>query len=336
MNSFRTLFVVTSLLASAACLHSSGQSKVSASEAGASFAPGQIYSVQNTTVSPTGQTILAEGTPQEQAPTAGYSTALPTESPLEAGSTKRLTYNSVTTSQPVVAMTFDDGPHATLTPKLLDMLKQRKIHATFYLLGQNAKEYPDIVKRIIAEGHEVGNHSYDHKALNTLSAPGVASQIDRTNEVIQAAAGVLPPTMRPPYGATNASLNRRLNEEFHLPVIMWSVDPQDWKYRNASRVSSHIIANAKPGDIILAHDIHPSTIEAMPEALDALLAKGLKFATVSELLKLDEGPRAVLPVKPANQEMGDSEPAKPSKPSKKKKKGKSQVTVSAIPSHANI
>jgi len=189
--------------------------------------------------------------------------------------------------EPYVAMTFDDGPVPEQTPRLLDMLKERGIKATFYVVGTNAAAHPEILRRMVAEGHEIGNHSWNHPALSKMSAAGVKSQMDKTNAAIVAAVGQPPKTMRPPYGATNASLNRRLNEEFGLKVIMWSVDPLDWKYRNSERVANSIITSAKPGDIILAHDIHASTVNAMPRTLDALLAKGFKFVTVSELLAME-------------------------------------------------
>jgi peptidoglycan/xylan/chitin deacetylase (PgdA/CDA1 family) len=196
-------------------------------------------------------------------------------------------YNNISTSHPVVAMTFDDGPHPELTPKLLDILKERNIRATFYVIGRNVEAYPEIARRIVEEGHEIANHTYSHPALSKIGASRVKRELDRTTEAIRNATGITPQTMRPPYGATNASLNRRIHQEFSMPVIMWSVDPQDWRYRNAKRVSSHIISHAKSGDIILAHDIHASTIAAMPPALDALLAKGFRFLTVTELLEYD-------------------------------------------------
>lgn len=206
----------------------------------------------------------------------------------------RHAYNSVNTRHPVLAITFDDGPHPELTPKLLDLLKARNIRATFYVIGRNVEAYPEIARRIVAEGHEIANHSWSHPALTKLGAAQVAREIQRTTDAIRTATGVTPTTMRPPYGATNASLNRRLNEEFGLRVAMWSVDPQDWKYRNAQRVSNHLSTQAKRGDILLAHDIHASTIAAMPSALDALLAKGFRFVTVSELIELDEAPTSAV------------------------------------------
>lgn len=208
-------------------------------------------------------------------------TATPTPRP------RQHAYNSVDTSRKVVAMTFDDGPSPKLTPKLLDMLKERGIKATFYVVGTNAAEYPEILQRMIAEGHEIGNHSWNHPSLNRMSEAAAKSQLDRTTAAIVKATGIKPATMRPPYGATNAKLNKRFDEEYGMKVIMWSVDPLDWKYRNSDRVQREILSGATPGGIILAHDIHASTVAAMPGTLDALKAKGYEFATVSELLAME-------------------------------------------------
>lgn len=216
----------------------------------------------------------------------------PTPSPSPAKPRKH-SYNSCQVEGKHVAITFDDGPHPTLTPRLLDILRERGVRATFYLVGKNISAYPEIVQRMVAEGHEIGNHSYNHPSFLKLSPAGLAQEVKSTNEALADAVPQKPTTIRPPYGATNASITKRLSEEFGLTVVMWSVDPQDWKYRNASRVSSHIIQNTVPGSIILAHDIHPSTVDAMPPALDALLAKGFQFATVSELIAMDSPKVAV-------------------------------------------
>jgi peptidoglycan/xylan/chitin deacetylase (PgdA/CDA1 family) len=196
------------------------------------------------------------------------------------------TYSQVPGVGRTVALTFDDGPSAKLTPMLLDILKQRGIKATFFLVGQNAAEYPDIVKREIAEGHEVGNHSWSHPQLTKLSADGVTAQIEKTNAAIRAAIGHDPVVMRPPYGATNARLDRRLNDQYGMKVILWDVDPLDWKYHNSARVEREILSQTKPGSIILVHDIHATSVAAMPDTLDALIAKGYKFVTVSELIAM--------------------------------------------------
>lgn len=200
---------------------------------------------------------------------------------------RKHTYTSCNVDGSVVAMTFDDGPHPKLTPRLLDMLKERNIKATFFVIGKCVAEYPDIAKRIVDEGHEIANHSWSHPQLTKLSPAAFDTEISQTNDAIEKATGVRPVTMRPPYGAINAGLTKRLNEEYGLSVILWSVDPLDWKIRKSDHVSSHIIKNTAPGAIILAHDIHASTVDAMPAALDTLQSKGYKFATVSELIALD-------------------------------------------------
>ena len=183
-------------------------------------------------------------------------------------------------------MTFDDGPHETLTPKLLDLLAQKKIKATFFVLGENAQRHPEILKRAVAEGHEIGNHSWSHPHLAKLPDEAVRSQLQRTDDVISQAIGVHPKIMRPPYGELTPKQRQWVNSEFGYKVILWDVDPLDWKEPGPSIVAQRIIHDTKPGSIMLSHDIHAQTITAMPETFDALLAKGFKFVTVSELLSL--------------------------------------------------
>ena len=167
------------------------------------------------------------------------------------------------------------------------MLKERGIKVTFFVVGKNVAEYPDIARRMASEGHEIANHSWSHPALTQLGAEGVRKQIENTNEEVFKTTGKRPVLMRPPYGSTNPSLNKRFNEAYRLKVVLWSVDPLDWKYRNSNRVFNSIVQNAHPGAIILAHDIHATTVAAMPETLDTLLGKGYKFVTVSELISME-------------------------------------------------
>lgn len=225
--------------------------------------------------------------------------ATPTATPSPPAAPAKLTYSMVPGVGRTIAMTFDDGPSPKLTPPLLDMLKARGIRATFFVVGQNAAEYPDILRRAAAEGHEIASHSWSHPQLTRLSAAAFAAQIDKTNAAIKAAIGHNPAVMRPPYGATNAALDRRLNREWGLKVILWDVDPLDWKYRNAARVQRTILEQVKPGSIVLAHDIHASTVAAMPGTLDALIARGYKFATVSELIAMEGSQGAASPEAPA-------------------------------------
>ncbi len=211
--------------------------------------------------------------------------------PAPAG-TPKITLSQCHVDGPYVAMTFDDGPHGANTPRLLEMLKQRKIHATFFLVGQCVAEYPDIVKKIVAEGHEIANHSWSHPQLSAMSESAVRDQLQKTHDAIIAACGVTPKIMRPPYGAFTARQRAWAHGEWGYKCILWDVDPLDWKVRNAEHVKNEILKAAVPGSIILSHDIHKTTVDAMPETLDALLAKGFKFVTVSELIAMD---RPVVP-----------------------------------------
>jgi len=186
-------------------------------------------------------------------------------------------------------MTFDDGPHATNTPELLEMAAKRHIKLTFFVLGECVEQNPDVLRREVAEGHEIGNHSWSHPNLAKLSDANVRSQLQRTDDLIENTAGIKPKLMRPPYGELTKRQRILVNHEFGYKVILWDVDPLDWKRPGPSVVASRIIAGARPGSIILSHDIHPPTIEAMPQVFEALLAKGFKFVTVSELLAMDKG-----------------------------------------------
>ena len=225
-----------------------------------------------------------DSTPAMQAPTA-----------VPVTGTKRSSYNTCNVEGPYIALTFDDGPHATLTPKLLDILKEKGIKVTFFVLGECVAANPAVLQRAAAEGHEIGNHSWDHKSFLKGGGSGVASEINQTNAAIENAIGRKPVLVRPPYGATNAAITKRLNEEFGLKVIMWDVDPLDWKVRNSAHVKEEILKSTKQGSIVLSHDIHPTTIDAMAETIDALKEKGFKFVTVSELIAMDRPLPAATP-----------------------------------------
>ncbi len=184
----------------------------------------------------------------------------------------------------LVAMTFDDGPHPQLTPALLDMLKQRRIRATFYVIGRNAARYPDIVKRMVDEGHEIGNHSWSHPFLSRLGTGGVLRELDRTADAVYKAVQRVPTTLRPPYGAFTDRQADMVAKDRDMPTILWSVDPEDWRRPGSSVVASRIVNRSEPGAIILTHDIHAPTVRAMPSALDGLSERGFEFATVSMIL----------------------------------------------------
>jgi len=228
--------------------------------------------------------------------------ALPATAVNEPGRPK-ITFSQCHVEGPYLALTFDDGPHGTNTPRLLDMLKQRKVKATFFVVGQCVAEYPEIAKRIIDEGHEIANHSWSHPQLTKLGEGSVTEQLGKTHDVVRQTTGVTMTLLRPPYGAFTPNQQAWAFRKWGYRCILWDVDPLDWKYRSAAHVKSEILGHAGPGSIVLSHDIHKSTIDAMPETIDALLARGLKFVTVSELLAMDRpkppAPKATPAPKPA-------------------------------------
>lgn len=208
--------------------------------------------------------------------------------------TPPITFNSVHVDGPYIALTFDDGPAATLTPKLLDLLAAHHLKATFFVVGQNAADHPDILKRAVREGHEIANHSWSHPNLGKMSDEAVRRELQKTDDAIAAAIGKRPTLMRPPYGSITARQKNWIHDEFGYRIIIWDVDPLDWKRPGPSVVTSRIVKETKAGSIVLAHDIHPPTIEAMPATFDQLQKKGFKSVTVTELL----GMATPLPPKP--------------------------------------
>jgi peptidoglycan/xylan/chitin deacetylase (PgdA/CDA1 family) len=197
-----------------------------------------------------------------------------------------ITFNSVHVDGPYIAMTFDDGPSATLTPKLLDLLAARHIKATFFVIGENVAEYPEIVARAAREGHEIASHSWSHPNLAKMSDESVRRQLQQTDDAIRNATGKRPTLMRPPYGSITAREKRWIHDQFGYNIILWDVDPYDWKRPGPAVVRARILKETRPGSIVLSHDIHPGTIEAMPSTFDELEAKGFKFVTVSELIRM--------------------------------------------------
>lgn len=231
--------------------------------------------------------------------------SMPTVPPAGA----KLSYSQVNITQKALAMTFDDGPHPSLTPKLLDILKARNIKCTFFVIGKNAQMYPNIIRRMIAEGHEIANHTWNHPALTSRSDDQIRSELKQSENALMAAANYRPHLIRPPYGAINTRIKELMFSEFGYSTIMWSVDPQDWRRPGVSVVTSRLVNGAHPGAIMLAHDIHPPTIQAMPAMFDQLLAKGYQFVTVSQLLNMEKANMPVgMVVRPAVA-LDDKDPA---------------------------
>lgn len=180
----------------------------------------------------------------------------------------------------LVAITFDDGP-SKHTATLLDGLKARGAKATFFCVGYNASAYPKTLKRIVDEGHQLANHTSTHPELPSLSSASIKKEIDNCNKYLAAAAGAQTFYLRPPYGAYNKTVRNVCGS----PIILWSVDTLDWKYRNANTVYNNIINQTKDGSIILLHDLYKTSVEGALRAIDTLQARGYEFVTVKELLR---------------------------------------------------
>lgn len=184
-----------------------------------------------------------------------------------------------------VALTFDDGPHPEVTPRILDTLKQHEAKATFFMLGIQAEYYPSLADRVEEAGHEIGNHTMNHQDLTTLGVSQILEEAQQPNSIIEKATGETPTVLRPPYGALNEDV-KKIASDVGLPIIMWSVDSLDWKSRNAAAVNDVVMSNVAPGSIVLLHDIHSTTADALPQLLTSLKEQGYQMVTVSQLLEL--------------------------------------------------
>ena len=197
-----------------------------------------------------------------------------------------------TVANKTIALTFDDGP-GPYTEKLLDILDKYDAKATFFLIGSKVSARANTLRRMQSRGHQLGNHSWSHPELNKVSAEQLASEIDQTNNAIKQAVGTKPNIIRPPYGA----FNRAVLEQFRqrgMSAVVWSVDTRDWADRNSEIVCSRAVAGARNGAVILMHDIHPTSVNAVPCILDSLKQQGYSFVTVQNLIG-DMTPGAVYP-----------------------------------------
>ena len=187
-----------------------------------------------------------------------------------------------TTGNKVIALTFDDGP-GPYTAHLLDVLDQYGAKATFFLIGSKVSSQANVVRSIHARAHQLGNHSWSHPELPKLPVDQIAGEIDRTNDAIKQATGVTPAILRPPYGAVNGVVLEQLRLR-GMSSILWSVDTRDWADRNSDIVCSRAVAGARPGAVILMHDIHQTSVGAVPCILSALKQQGYSFVTVQGLI----------------------------------------------------
>lgn len=179
----------------------------------------------------------------------------------------------------LVALTFDDGPSKTVTPKILKTLKKHNIKATFFMVGSQVDENPKMAKQVQEAGHEIGNHTYSHPNLKNLTNAQIKNQLSRTTTAIKKATGHNPTLFRPPYG----SVDKRVRAQTKLPVVLWSVDTLDWQHHNSKKILDYVKKETYPGAIILMHDIHMPTADGLEAVITYLQKQGYTFVTVSAL-----------------------------------------------------
>ena len=179
-----------------------------------------------------------------------------------------------------IALTFDDGPHPYYTEQLLDGLKERNVCATFFVTGEHAELYPEIITRMEEEGHLIGNHTYSHMQLKSGSLEAFKEELVKTIEIISGITGEEVLFVRPPYGTWEKSLEAELN----MFPVLWTIDPLDWCSSNADGITRKVLSKAKENSIILMHDSYPSTVTAALRVVDELQKQGYEFVTVDEIL----------------------------------------------------
>ncbi len=178
-----------------------------------------------------------------------------------------------------VAITFDDGPHSEHTPRLLNVLENNKVHATFFMLGLEMDKYKDIIKQVDSHGHEIGLHAYSHTSFKTMSLESTKNELDRTNQILFEVTGKYSNIVRPPYG----SLTDRVINELGYSYILWDIDTNDWRYKNPNDLVDHVINNVEEGSIILFHDIFSTSVDAIEILLPRLYSMGYQVVDVSTL-----------------------------------------------------
>ncbi len=196
------------------------------------------------------------------------------------GMTDVMTGNVTDGDKPKIALTFDDGPHPCYTNQLLDGLKERGVCATFFVMGKNAEENPEVLKRVAREGHLIGNHSYSHAQLNHLSEEERCAELSKTYNLVYELTGQETQFVRPPFGEWNPSYNCNVDM---IPVF-WTIDTRDWTTEDVNLIVSRVVGNTKENDIILMHDYYESSIRAALIIVDRLQEQGYEFVTVNEVL----------------------------------------------------
>ena len=207
----------------------------------------------------------------------------PAEIPVEIlGELDEKTLEDLVEEPKYLALTFDDGPRADTTTRLLDGLLERGASATFFVIGEQIPGNEELLQRMKAEGHQIGNHTYSHVKLLKADMDTVVEEVHKAETLLKEAVGEGSFWLRPPYGLIGEERAKLIK----TPMIYWSVDPQDWKLLNAEKVTEAVLSAVKPGDIILLHDFYSSSVDAALTIIDKLQAEGYDFVTVEELFRI--------------------------------------------------
>ncbi len=186
---------------------------------------------------------------------------------------------------PMIALTFDDGPNGKVTQKIVNILQANDAKATFFMVGNRISGDEDTVRKVYQAGCEIANHSYSHANLTSLNAAGVQQQVQKVQKLVGQIVPEPPKLLRPPYGAYDAGTKKAAG----LPLVLWSIDTLDWQHRNSATTVQKVLSSVKEGDIILMHDLQPSTATACETLIPELKKRGFQLVTVSELLEQRNG-----------------------------------------------
>ena len=200
-------------------------------------------------------------------------------------------YYHVATTEKVIALTFDDGPHPKYTDEILRVLEQEKVRATFFVIGSNVALYPDVTRRVMLAGHEIGNHTYNHPIVRKTAIQQMEEEIQRTDALLRELGYGGNNLFRPPQGLFSEALPALL-EKNNKATILWNIDTRDWAHRSSAEIIDEISQNVCGGDIILFHDYvsgESTTIPAIKKLIPMLKERGYQFVTESELLSLKDG-----------------------------------------------
>lgn len=195
-------------------------------------------------------------------------------------------YRSVQTDTKQIALTFDDGPHPYLTPRILEILKKHGVSATFFMVGENVINYPDAARAVLREGHEIGNHTYSHRHVSSLDSKRLTEEMEKCENALFELCECRPHLFRPPEGAVTKTVEECAREGDYS-LVLWSLDTRDWENKSVEQIVGRVIDNIRPGDIILMHDyigVRSKTPEALEILLPELLKRGYEPVTVSHLL----------------------------------------------------